>query len=343
MIPWFSRFSLSFGLLVGSVAAVRLPAAEAKPEPVLGSWALTLPNGGAGWLKLESRGGWYDGSILWGGGSVLPLSSVTIEDGVATVTRVRDVQRKDAAGQVVRTQQLTETLTVRASGNSLQISRLVPSPNGRGFERTALIGKRLPPLPPAPNLAAVKWGAPVTLFNGYDLSGWKLKEPELENGWTVEKGVLSNRPAPKVAGQPPRKFGNLRTEKEFEDFQISFEVNVPEGSNSGVYLRGIYEIQIFDSYGKPLDAHNMGAVYSRITPTVAAEKPAGQWQSVVATLVDRHITVVLNGKTIIDNQPVEGCTGGALWSDPFRPGPLYLQGDHGPVSYRNLVLRPAIK
>jgi hypothetical protein len=87
----------------------------------------------------------------------------------------------------------------------------------------------------------------------------------------------------------------------------------------------------------------MGALYSRITPSVAAEKPPGEWQTMDLTLVDRHVTVVLNGKTIIDNQPALGCTGGAMWSDQFKPGPIYLQGDHGTVSYRNMVLRPVVK
>ncbi len=102
-------------------------------------------------------------------------------------------------------------------------------------------------------------------------------------------------------------------------------------------------MQVEDSYGKGLDSHHMGALYSRITPSVAAEKPAGEWQTMEMTLVDRHVTVVLNGKTIIDNQPALGCTGGAMWSDQFRPGPIYLQGDHGPVAYRNIVLRPVAK
>jgi hypothetical protein len=118
---------------------------------------------------------------------------------------------------------------------------------------------------------------------------------------------------------------------------------VPARSNSGVYLRGIYEVQVLDSFGKALDSHNMGAIFSRIAPTVAAEKPAGQWQTLELTLVDRHVTVLLNGTKIIDNQPLAGCTGGALWSDEFRPGPIYLQGDHGAVSFRNLVVRPVVK
>jgi hypothetical protein len=155
--------------------------------------------------------------------------------------------------------------------------------------------------------------------------------------------VLSNRPPPHVAGQPVVRTANLRTELEFEDFNLKLEVNVPKGSNSGVYLRGIYEVQVVDSYQKPLDPHNMGAIYSRITPSVAAEKPAGEWQTLEMTLVDRHATIILNGTTIIDNQPLQGCTGGAMWSDEFRPGPIYLQGDHGAVSYRNITLRPVVK
>jgi hypothetical protein len=87
----------------------------------------------------------------------------------------------------------------------------------------------------------------------------------------------------------------------------------------------------------------MGAIYSRIAPTIAAERPAGEWQQLDMTLVDRHVTVRLNGTTIIDNQPLAGCTGGALWSDESRPGPIYLQGDHGPVEYRNIVIRPVVK
>jgi hypothetical protein len=110
-----------------------------------------------------------------------------------------------------------------------------------------------------------------------------------------------------------------------------------------VYIRGIYEVQVADTYGRPLDPHNMGAVYSRIKPTESAEKPAGEWQTMDITFVDRHATVVLNGKKIIDNQPIPGCTGGALWSDVTRPGPIYLQGDHTGIEYRNIVLKRVVK
>jgi hypothetical protein len=143
-------------------------------------------------------------------------------------------------------------------------------------------------------------------------------------------------------GKPHKNYGNLRTDREFEDFDLKVEVLVGKGQNSGVYVRGIYEVQVADTYGRPLDPHNMGAVYSRIRPTVSAEKPPGEWQRMDITFVDRHATVILNGKRIIDNQPVLGCTGGALWSDVSRPGPIYLQGDHTGITYRSLVLRPAV-
>jgi hypothetical protein len=274
---------------------------------------------------------------------VLPVSSVVIADGTLTVTRVREVPRQDAAGNVIRRQQFTEVITAKAEGDTLKLTRLNPRDNGTGFDRAEFTGKRIPALPPRPNLAAVKFGPPITLFNGKDLAGWVAKETNRPSAWSVENGMLINRPPAHAAGQPKVTTANLRTEREFEDFNLKLEVNVPAGSNSGVYLRGIYEVQVLDSLGRPLNAENMGALYSRITPSVAAEKRAGEWQTLDMTLVDRHVTVVLNGKTIIENQPLEGCTGGAMWSDQFRPGPIFLQGDHGAVSYRNLVLRPVVK
>jgi hypothetical protein len=168
-----------------------------------------------------------------------------------------------------------------------------------------------------------------------------LTNPNNANGWVAENGMLVNKPV-QTEGQKHMAYGNLKTTAEFEDFNLKLEVNVPAKSNSGIYLRGMYEIQILDSHGKPLNSHNMGALYSRITPAVSAEKPAGQWQTLDITLMDRHLTVVLNGQTIINNEPVLGCTGGALSSDPMNPGPLYLQGNHGAASFRNIVLTPII-
>jgi hypothetical protein len=228
------------------------------------------------------------------------------------------------------------------SGDNLKLVTVKARPDGRKFGRAEFTGKRILPLPPKPNLSKAKYGKPITLFNGKNLDGWKLTNPNNANGWVAEDGVLVNRPT-QPEGKPHVSYGNLRTIREFEDFKLKFEVNVPEKSNSGVYLRGIYELQVLDSYGKSLSPHNMGAIFSRITPVVSAEKPAGQWQAFDVTLLDRHVTVVLNGKKIIDNEPLLGCTGGALWSDPMRPGPLYLQGNHGAASFRNIVLTPILK
>lgn len=332
-LDWLRR-----GVAVATLAALLSPPVQGASP--FGRWALTLPDGGAGWLELTEQDGWYDGSILWGGGSVLPLAHVSISGDRVLATRIREVERKDAAGTVVRVQRLTETLEGRAGAATMTLTHVVPRADGRGFERQTVEGRRIPPLPPRPDLDQVRYGPPIELFNGRDLTGWRLIDPAHANGWRAEDGALVNEPVP--AG-PERRWGNLRTVDEFSDFHLTFEVNVPEGSNSGVYLRGIYEVQILDSSGRPPDSHHMGAIYSRIRPRVAAELPAGQWQTLAVTLVERHVTVVLNGVTIIANEPLAGCTGGALWSDEFRPGPIYLQGDHGPIRYRNFVLRPVVR
>jgi hypothetical protein len=332
------RRALPVVALVGLV----MPLVAAESNPYVGRWALTIPGGGAGWLGVTREAGYYDASILWGGGSVVPVSSVFFTDDSMYVTRVREVRRRDADGKVIRTQQFTEALIAQVQGDQIWFTRYNPRDNGEGIVREEFTGKRIPPLPPRPDLSQLKLGEPIQLFNGKDLQGWRLTSPGQRNGWKAQDGLLINEPV-QEEGKPRISYGNLRTERDFEDFKLALEVNVPPDGNSGVYLRGIYEIQVSDSHGKPLNSHHMGAVYSRIAPVVSAEKPAGEWQSMEMTLVDRHITVVLNGTTIIDNQPLLGCTGGALWSDELRPGPIYLQGDHTAVQYRNLVLRPVLK
>jgi len=312
---------------------------SAGVDDFLGRWALDLRGGGAGWLKVVQEDNYLDASVLWGGGSVLPVDFVTVDGDTLYVTRTVKIERKDEAGKVVRTQTATDVLELKVKGDVLEGKRISPRLSGRGYSEEPFTGKRIPPLPDAPDLSKVKWGAPIELFNGKDLSGWRLTSERQANGWSVVDGVLVNNPVQEEGRH--RRYGNLRTDREFEDFNLTLDVNVPEHGNSGIYLRGIYEVQVSDTYGKPLDPHNMGGIYSRITPAVAAEKPAGEWQHFDITLLDRHVTVKLNGKTLIDNAPLEGCTGGALTADEFRPGPIYLQGDHTGVSYRNIVLRPA--
>ncbi|MGD0539020.1 MAG: DUF1080 domain-containing protein [Verrucomicrobiota bacterium] len=329
-------------VLVSTLLAGSLFTALAGRDEFLGRWALTIPGGGAGWLEIKKESGWYDGSILWGGGSVVPVASVFFGDDDLYVTRTRDVRRKDASGKTIRTQQIPEVILARVDGDTLRLVQMNPRDDGTAVDRAEFSGKRTPPVGPAPDLASVKFGEPITLFNGQSLDGWKLTDPNAVSGWSVKDGLLVNTVV-QVEGQPHKNYGNLRTEREFEDFNLKVETRVGKGGNSGIYLRGIYEVQVADTYGHNLDPHNMGAIYSRLCPTEAAEKPAGEWQTLDITLVDRHATVILNGKKIIDNQPLLGCTGGALWSDQFRPGPIYLQGDHTGIEYRTVVLRPVVK
>lgn len=324
---------------------------EPKVEPVkktdasefLGQWTIDVANEGVSWLEIKQENGYLDGKLLWIAASVNPVSNVFMANNQLIVTQTRDVVRQlDENNNPVKKQVLTSWLEIKKDGdNKIMGLRLSPKRDGSGVDTSSFTGTLLPPVGAAPDLSLVKFGTPVTLFNGKDLTGWKLTNENQTNGFKVVDGILVTDPAQTEGGQHI-SYGNLRTVDEFADFNIKLEVSVPEGSNSGVYLKGMYEVQVFDSYKKELDSHNMGAVYSRITPVVAAEKPAGQWQSLDITLCDRHATVILNGIKIIDNQPVEGPTGGAIKSDVFANGPIYLQGDHGKVSFRNIVLTPII-
>ncbi|OGV70683.1 MAG: glycosyl hydrolase [Lentisphaerae bacterium RIFOXYA12_FULL_48_11] len=324
--------------ILSTVIAITVSAAE---NPFIGNWALTIPGGGAGWLGITDNCGKLEGGILWGGGSVVPVASVKIEDSTLVVTRIHERKAKDAQGKEIKVKE-TETIRANIDGANMKLTTERDKGDGKVTGKADFVGKRIPPMPAAPDLAKIKFGDAVKLFNGKDLTGWKLVNPNSICGWSVEDCILINRPV-QEEGKPHKNYGNLRTEGEFEDFNIVLELRVPKNGNSGVYLRGIYEVQVQDSFGKPLDSHNMGAVYSRIKPTENAEKPAGEWQTMDITLVDRHITVVLNGKKIIDNQPLLGCTGGALTSDEFKPGPIYLQGDHTGVDYRSIILKPVVK
>jgi hypothetical protein len=318
--------------------------AQETAEPYLGTWALTLDyeNNKAGWLEVRQEDGYLDADLLWRWGSVEAVGHTMVAGDALLLVKGRDVSRRKT-GQPDRILHPVYWFEVtKAGADEIRGMANFPNRDGVGVQTVSFTGKRIPPEGPPPKIKKSKLGDPVELLNGVDLEGWELNEEGAANGWTVVDGVLVNDPVRKE-GEARRPFGNLRTTATFEDFNLQLEVNVPKGSNSGVYLRGIYEVQVMDSYGKELDPHNMGALYSRITPSEAAEKPAGEWQKMDITLYKRYLTVKLNGKTIIDNQPVKGVTGGALTSDQFSPGPILLQGDHGKVSYRNILLRPIVK
>ena len=327
---------IGFLLVVLLSAALSIHAQDEKKE-FFGMWTIAIEDGSVGWLGVNDDKGFLDADLLWQGGSVVPVSHVFFKDNnTLIVTRTSEARRSEGRRHTV-----TQTFTFERIGDKVFGTLVSPTRDGMNISTQRFTGWKLAVPGPAPDLSKVKYGTPVKLFNGKDLTGWRLINPNQANGFKVENGELINDPV-RAEGQRAG-FGNLRTDAEFEDFKLTLEVNVPEGSNSGVYLRGIYEVQVVDSYGKELDPHNMGALYSRITPSEAAEKPAGEWQTMEMILCERHLTVVLNGKKIIDNQPVLGPTGGAMQADVSIPGPIYLQGDHGKVSYRNIVLTPILK
>jgi hypothetical protein len=175
----FGTFSL------GVLFASSLHAAAAAGSEFAGRWALELPQGRAGWLEVQPQDGWIDGSLLWGGGSVLPLANVVIADGELTATQVRQVERKNSTGEVVRKQSLTNVLVAQVSGDKLTGTFTIPRVTGDGFDRSKFTGKRIPPLPPRPDLTKVQFGDPITLFNGRDLTGWRLIEPQAVNGTKI--------------------------------------------------------------------------------------------------------------------------------------------------------------
>ena len=327
---------LTFIVSAAALLTMSLGAAE---NPFLGRWALTIPGGGAGWLGVAEEGGQLKSTILWGGGSVLPVTKTKVEGDTLILTRVEHSQQQDANGRAV-VKVSTDNITAQLEGDKMKLAITTPGEDGKVRPPVSFRGQRIPPVPPAPDLERVKFGAPIVLFNGHDLAGWRTLGPD-PSGWKVADGMLSN----KTFQEPGRHktYANLRTEREFEDFNLQVEFRVPADGNSGIYLRGIYEVQVANSFGKKNDSHNCGALYSRIMPSENVSKAPGEWQTYDLTLVDRHLTVVHNGKRIIDNQPVLGCTGGALWSDESKPGPIYLQGDHTDVDYRKMVLRPVVK
>jgi hypothetical protein len=185
---------------------------------------------------------------------------------------------------------------------------------------------------PAPALnrnPPAAWTTPEPLFDGHDLAGWRSDQPS-NNHWIAQDGELQNQSAG----------ANLRTTRTFGDFKLHIEYNCPPGGNSGVYLRGRYEVQVeYEPPEKNDQFHAMGSIYGFIAPAAEVSPRPGQWEGYDVTLVGRTVTVVRDGVLIIDNAEIPGITGGALDSHESDPGPLYLQGDHtGGLRYRNITI-----
>jgi len=307
---------------------IRVKELPPSPLKIDGRWAFNEIGGKGAWLGLDDFEETGVAQLLVMGGSATPEKPVRNEDGSYTITKQWIYEGHDD-WNVFR--QLTYWPT---NGEYMRCTfaevrgGLVPK-----FSPRPYVARRIPVVGNPPALQYIKYGAPVDLLKD-GLDGWEPKETDKKNCWTFKDGVLENTGSG----------ANLVTKrKNFGDFKISYDVRADKDCNSGVFLRGIYELQVIDSCGKPVDSHNMAGLYGRITPTSAAEKAAGEWQHVDAILCDRHLTVTLNDVRIIDNQPILGMTGSALTGDEFVPGPIYLQGDHKGGAYRNMILYPIDK
>jgi hypothetical protein len=279
-----------------------------------GRWDLTIVMDGKerpAWLEVRHSGHhtWV-GHFVGVSGSARPISKINITG------------NKFNFAIPPQWEQGANDLILEGTQRGEGLSGTVVFPDGKSYSWT---GER------APSLRTQKetsWGKPLPLIQPNSIKGWHALG---ENQWVVEQGILRS----------PKSGANIVTDERYSDFKLHIEFRYPKGSNSGVYLRGRYEVQIADSKGlEPLPGE-LGGVYGFIAPSEQVAKAPDEWQMYDITLIGRMVTVVANGKTIISNQEIPGITGGALDSKEGEPGPLLLQGDHGPVEFRNVVVTPA--
>lgn len=286
----------------------------------LGRWDLTLQTADrnyASWLELTEHKGSIQARMVgrWGHARVLP--SAKFVDG-----RIRFVSPKEEEGRT------DGDMVFEGRLRGYQLYGTTTGPDGTSWiwrgERAPSLKRKAPP----------KWGAPVTLFNGKNLSGWHPTDSANAPAWQVQQGKLVS----------PGRGADLVSDQRFEDFKLHIEFNCGRGANSGVYLRGRYEVQIEDDPAPDAPERSMGGVYGYLAPSHPVDCQPGKWRAYDITLVGRDVTVVLDGTTLIDNREIPGLTGGALDSHEGLPGPIYLQGgEDGRVEFRNIVVTPAIR
>ncbi|HEV3411237.1 MAG TPA: DUF1080 domain-containing protein [Puia sp.] len=295
------------GCLVVSCSAM----SPSDTAALLGRWDLTVNMDGRpvpSWFEVIKSGSrQLVGRFVGGGGSARPVSRYYFVDGKFSFTIPPQWENEN------------RDLTVegRFQGDSLVGTMVVPS--GKTFN---WVGRRAPALK-RPSEPA--WGDPVAIFDGKTLTGWHASG---KNQWVAEDGMLRS----------PHSGSNIVTDGRYMDFKLHIEFRYPKESNSGVYLRGRYEVQIEDLEGAEPPNDVIGAVYGFLPPSFSAAKGPGDWQTYDITLVGRLVTIVFNGVTVICNAEIPGITGGALDSREGEPGPIYLQGDHGPIDYRNITI-----
>jgi len=309
-------------LLLVALAACTLTAAAQDSKSFLGRWDFTVTpatgNPYPQWMELVEKDGKLAGRVQPRGGGWRPILGATVESGKLNVAVA-------AAG---RGPAISWILTVSGDGKLTGIEK-------RGDnDGPALVGVRAPKLDrPMPKA----WTAPRAIFNGKDLTDWEPIGNVANNKWVARDGELVNDNPP-VEGRRGPGAANIKTTEKFQDFKLHIEVNCPDHGNSGIYLRGRYEIQI-GTEGGALPDHEMGAVYSHYPPPAGAELGLGKWTSFDITFVGRRVTVVRDGKVYHDNVEIPGPTGGALDSNEAEPGPFFLQGDHhGVIRYRNITV-----
>jgi hypothetical protein len=297
------------------------PAKQISADPFLGRWDLTVKSEDQeypSWLELSKEGSVLKGRFVGRTGSARPIVSILLKENQLEFSLPKQYEHR------------TDDLVFKGS---LVTDRLEGTTVGEDGKVLQWTGVRAPSLERS---SAPEWGEPIKLFNGKNLSGWRVRsEGKPKKGWKVVRGILVNTPPS----------SDLISELEFDDFKLHVEFNLPQKSNSGVYLRGRYEVQIEngqDSSDSP-EGRRMGEVYGFLKRTSDPSKKPGQWQTYDITLAGRKVTVALNGQVIIDNQEIPGITGGALNSNEGTAGPIFLQGDHGKVSFRKIVITPAKK
>jgi len=302
----------------GSPRIVAMAAAgDSSAAPFLGRWDLTLKAPDReypSWLELREENGALKAEMVGRWGNARPLPKAEIAGGKLTFVSPKEEEESKADLVFVGTLQ----------GRTL--SGTLNGPDGKTWTWKGVLAPSLKrDHPPT-------WGQPITLFNGRDLAGWKMDKPNSEKVWKVENGALI------TPGNGPELINNSK----FEDFKLHVEFNCGPDSNSGVYLRGRYEVQIeTDSIAEPA-SHHMGSIYGFLAPDPEQPRKPGEWQTYDITLVGRTVTVVQNGHTIIDQKEIPGITGGALDSHEGLPGPIYLQGsEKGRVAFRKIEITPA--
>ena len=297
---------LSGALILTVLASVSAPASKAA-NPFLGRWDLTVNAPGStypGWMEIDEKDGKLSARIQPRAGSVRPVSGVTVEGSRITLT-------------------LSPAVTWELS---LQGDQIAGVQKRGGTELARVSGVRAPELK---RKAPKAWTDPEPLFNGKDLTGWEPDHPQ-SNHWVARDDVLLNE----------TKGANLKSTRKFDDFKLHIEFNCPNDGNSGIYLRGRYEIQVeYVAVGREDKYHEMGSIYGVLAPSVEMPRTPGQWESFDVTLVGRVVTIARNGRTIIAGEEIPGITGGALDSHEAEPGPFYFQGDHtGGMKYRNITI-----